>query len=184
MKNNDDIPTTDTNEIKRLINRVKQGELAGYPTTGGNGALKGYNPKRHAVVVKRVVTAGGIPFCLPSPPDMTVIDGLMRQVSSHSKSFGAVHNPYDQTRIPGGSSGGSGAILAARIVPAALGLDTNGSVRCPSAFCGVTGFRPSTYMIENAIKGTSRKRYSDEGLVIPPARRLDTIGPMARTVSG
>jgi mandelamide amidase len=114
---------------------------------------------------------------------MIVIDGLMHQISSHSNSFGAVHNPYDPTRIPGGSSGGSGAILAARIVPAALGLDTNGSVRCPSAFCGVTGLRPSTYTIENAIKGTSRKRYSDDGLVIPPARRLDTIGPMARTVS-
>jgi mandelamide amidase len=157
--------------------------VAGYPTTGGNGALKGYIPKRHAVVVERLVTAGGIPFCMTSLPDMTVIDGLMHQVSSHSKSFGAVHNPYDPTRIPGGSSGGSGAILAARIVPAALGLDTNGSVRCPSAFCGVAGLRPSTYTIENAIKGTSRKRYSDEGLVIPPARRLDTIGPMARTVS-
>src|SRR5262245_65066219 len=85
--------------------------------------------------------------------------------SRTAKPFGAVHNPYDPTRIPGGSSGGSGAILAARIVPAALGLDTNGSVRCPSAFCGVTGLRPSTYTIENAIKGTSRKRYSDEGLV-------------------
>src|SRR5215813_1921734 len=157
--------------------------VAGYPTTGGNGALKGYIPKRHAVVVERVVRAGGIPFCMTSLPDMTVIDGLMHQISSHSESFGAVHNPYDQTRIPGGSSGGSGAILAARIVPAALGLDTNGSVRCPSAFCGVTGLRPSTYTIENAIKGTTRKRYSDDGIVIPPARRLDTIGPMARTVS-
>jgi mandelamide amidase len=157
--------------------------VAGYPTTGGNGALKGYIPKRHAAVVERLVTAGGIPFCMTSLPDMTVIDGLMHQISSHSKPFGAVHNPYDPTRIPGGSSGGSAAILAARIVPAALGLDTNGSVRCPSAFCGVTGLRPSTYTIENAIKGTSRKRYSDEGLVIPPARRLDTIGPMARTVS-
>jgi indoleacetamide hydrolase len=157
--------------------------VAGYPATGGNGALKGYIPKRHSVVVERLVKAGGIPFCMTSLPDMTVIDGLMHQISAHSKSFGAVHNPYDPTRIPGGSSGGSGAILAARIVPAALGLDTNGSVRCPSAFCGVTGLRPSTYTIENAIKGTSRKRYSDEGLVIPPARRLDTIGPMARSVS-
>src|SRR6185503_686464 len=80
-------------------------------------------------------------------------------------------------------SGGNGAILAARTVPAALGLDTNGSIRMPSAFCGVTGLRPSTYTIENAVNGTSRKRYPDDGLVIPPARRLDTIGPMARTVS-
>jgi mandelamide amidase len=157
--------------------------VAGYPTTGGNAALEGYVPKRNAVVVERLVAAGAIPFCMTSLPDMNVVDGLMHQISAHSESFGAVHNPYDPTRIPGGSSGGSGAILAARIVPAALGLDTNGSIRCPSAFCGVAGLRPSTYTIDNAINGTTRKRYSDDGIVIPPARRLDTIGPMARTVS-
>jgi len=157
--------------------------VAGYPTTGGNAALKGYIPKKHAAVVERLVAAGAIPFCLTTCPDMNVVDGLMHQISAHSESYGAVRNPYDPTRIPGGSSGGNGAILAARIVPAAVGLDTNGSIRCPSAFCGVSGLRPSTYTIENAINGTSRKRYSDEGLVLPPARRLDTIGPMARTVS-
>ena len=157
--------------------------VAGLAATGGNAALKGYIPKRHAAVVERLVAAGAIPFCKTSLPDMNVVDGLMHQISAHSESFGAVHNPYDPTRIPGGSSGGNGAVLAARIVPAALGLDTNGSIRCPSAFCGVTGLRPSTYTIENAINRTSRKRYSDDGLVLPPARRLDTIGPMARTVS-
>jgi mandelamide amidase len=157
--------------------------VAGYPTTGGNAALKGHVPKRNAAVVERLVAAGAIPFCMTSLPDMNVVDGLMHQISAHSESFGAVHNPYDPTRIPGGSSGGNGAILAARIVPAALGLDTNGSIRCPSAFCGVAGLRPSTYTMENAINGTSRKRYSDDGLVLPPARRLDTIGPMARIVS-
>jgi mandelamide amidase len=157
--------------------------VAGYPTTGGNGALKGYIPKRNAPVVERLVAAGAIPFCMTALPDMTVNDGLMHQISAHSESFGAVHNPYDPTRIPGGSSGGSGGVLAARIVPAALGLDTNGSIRIPSAFCGVAGLRPSTFTMENAINRTSRKRYSDEGLVTPPARRLDTIGPMARTVS-
>ena len=157
--------------------------VAGLPATGGTGALKGYIPKRHAAVVERLVAAGAIPFCKTTLPDMNVVDGLMHQISAHSDSFGAVHNPYDPSRIPGGSSGGNGAILAARLVPAALGLDTNGSIRCPSAFCGVTGLRPSTYTIENAINRTSRKRYSDNGLVIPPARRLDTIGPMARTVS-
>jgi mandelamide amidase len=157
--------------------------VAGYPATGGNAALQGYIPKRHAAVVERLVAAGAIPFCKTSIPDMNVVDGLMHQISAHSESFGAVHNPYDTTRIPGGSSGGNGAILAARIVPAALGLDTNGSIRMPSAFCGVSGLRPSTYTIENAINRTSRKRYPDDGLVLPPARRLDTIGPMARTVA-
>lgn len=157
-------------------------EVAGYPATSGNGALKGYVPKRSALVVERLVTAGAIPFCMTTLPDMAVDDGLMHQASPHSDSFGSVRNPYDPTRIPGGSSGGSGAILAARIVPAALGADANGSIRCPSAFCGVTGLRPSTFTIENALRGTKRKRYSDEGLLPPPLGRLYTIGPMARTV--
>jgi len=157
--------------------------VAGLPASGGTAALKGYMPKRHATMVERLVAAGAIPFCKTTLPDMNVVDGLMHQISSHSDAFGAVRNPYDLSRVPGGSSGGNGAILATRIVPAALGLDTNGSIRCPSAFCGVTGLRPSTYTIENAIKGTHRKRYADDGLVIPPARRLDTIGPMARTAS-
>ena len=156
--------------------------VAGLRATGGTAALAGYVPARHAIMVQRLVTAGAIPFCKTTLPDMNIPEGLMHQVSSHSSMFGAVRNPYDLTRVPGGSSGGNGAALAARIVPAALGLDTNGSIRCPSAFCGVAGLRPSTYTIENAISGTNRKRYSDDGLVLPPARRLDTIGPMARTV--
>jgi Asp-tRNA(Asn)/Glu-tRNA(Gln) amidotransferase A subunit family amidase len=158
-------------------------EVAGYPATAGNGALRGYVPKRNAVVVERLVAAGAIPFCMTTLPDMTVIDGLMHQASPHSLSFGAVRNPYDPSHVPGGSSGGSGAILAARIVPAALGADANGSIRCPSAFCGVTGLRPSTFTIENALRGTKRKRYPDEGLLPPPLGRLYTIGPMARTAA-
>lgn len=157
--------------------------VAGYPTTAGNGALRGYVPKRHATVVDVLVRAGAIPFCMTAVPDMTVSDGIMHQVSAHSDAFGAVHNPYDPDRIPGGSSGGSAGALAARIVPAALGLDTNGSIRCPSAFCGIAGLRPSTWTIENAINGSRRKRYADDGVLIPPIGRLDTIGPMARTVS-
>jgi Amidase len=102
-------------------------------------------------------------------PDMAVVDGLMHQASAHGDSFGAVRNPYDPTRIPGGSSGGSGAILAARIVPAALGTDANGSIRCPSAFCGVTGVRPST-------GGDDVPRTTDAGSAVPNAaagRRTD-----------
>lgn len=107
----------------------------------------------------------------------------MHQVSSFSAPFGTVRNPYDPGRVPGGSSGGNGAALAARIVPAALGLDTNGSIRCPSAFCGVAGLRPSTWTMQNALQGSRRKRYSDEGVLLPPVGRLDTIGPMARSVA-
>jgi len=157
--------------------------VAGYPSTGGNGALKGHIPKRNAAVVETLVRAGAIPFCMAACPDMTVLDGLMHQVFSHSPSFGAVRNPYDPSRGPGGSSGGNGALLAARIAPAALGEDTNGSIRLPSSFSGVAGLRPSTFTLENALRGTFRKRYSDDGLMLPPASRLDTIGPMARTAA-
>jgi mandelamide amidase len=157
--------------------------VAGYPTTAGNAALRGYVPKRHAAVVDALVRAGAIPFCMTVVPDMTVSDGIMHQVSSYSDGFGTVHNPYDPSRIPGGSSGGSAGVLAARIVPAALGLDTNGSIRCPSAFSGVAGLRPSTWTIENALNGTHRKRYSEDGVLLPPLTRLDTVGPMARTVA-
>jgi indoleacetamide hydrolase len=158
-------------------------EVKGYPATCGNKALKGYLPKRNAVVVEQLVAAGAIPFCMTTLPDMVVDDGLMHQASPYSDSFGAVHNPYYPARVAGGSSGGSGAILAARIVPAALGADANGSIRCPAAFCGVSGLRPSTFTIENALRGTARKRYSDQGLLPPPLGRLYTIGPMARTVA-
>ena len=157
--------------------------VAGYPTTAGNDALRGYVPKRHAAVVDALVRAGAIPFCMTTVPDMTVSDGIMHQVSSYSDGFGTVRNPYDPDRIPGGSSGGSAGVLAARILPAALGLDTNGSIRCPSAFSGVAGLRPSTWTIENALNGARRKRYSEDGVLLPPLTRLDTVGPMARTVS-
>lgn len=157
--------------------------VAGYPTTAGNEALRGYVPKRHAAVVDVLVRAGAIPFCMTTVPDMTVSDGLMHQASSYSDATGVVRNPYDPDRIPGGSSGGAAGALAARIVPAALGLDTNGSIRCPSTFCGVAGLRPSTWTIDNAIRGAWRKRYADDGVLLPPVGRLDTIGPMARTVS-
>ena len=157
--------------------------VAGYPTTAGNGALRGYVPKRHAAVVDALVRAGAIPFCMTAVPDMTISDGIMHQVSSYSDAFGAVHNPYDPSRIPGGSSGGSAGVLAARIVPAALGLDTNGSIRCPAAFSGVAGLRPSTWTIDNALNGTRRKRYAEDGVLLPPLTRLDTVGPMARTVA-
>jgi mandelamide amidase len=102
-------------------------------------------------------------------------------VTSSNIYFGFVRNPYDRARIPGGSSGGTGAAIAARFVPAGLGEDTGGSVRIPAAFCGIAGLRPSTYSPENAISGGNRKRYSDAG-IIPTAGPLDTIGPMARTV--
>jgi indoleacetamide hydrolase len=90
--------------------------------------------------------------------------------TSNNAVFGAVRNPYDPSRIPGGSSGGTAAAVGARIAPAGLGEDTVGSIRVPSALCGVAGFRPTT------------GRYPAEGIV-PLAPTFDTPGPMARSVA-
>lgn len=155
--------------------------VVNYPATSGNEGLRHYRPLRNAVAVDSLVKAGGIAFAKNTCADMLYFDGFMAQGSSYSTLFGTVHNPYDPTRIAGGSSGGSAVAVAARMAPAALALDTNGSVRIPAALCGVAGLRPSTYTSENAVGGTTRKRYSDEGLVLPGP--LDTIGPIARSVA-
>lgn len=156
--------------------------VAGYPAASGNPALKNYRPARDAHVVAKLVSAGAIAFAKTTCPNMTGNSSLTAQEDSYSPAYGVVRNPYDPVRQAGGSSGGSGVVLAARMVPAALGEDTNGSIRVPASFCGVVGLRPSTYTIENALSGGRRKRYSDDGHVIS-AGRLDTIGPMARTVA-
>ena len=84
-------------------------------------------------------------------------------------------NPYDRTRIPGGSSGGTAAAIAARIVPAGLGTDTGGSTRIPAALCGIVGLRPSVG------NGGAERRYDGAG-VVPISHTRDTVGPMGRTV--
>jgi indoleacetamide hydrolase len=144
-------------------------EVAGYHTTAGTAALKAYRSKKSAPVVDSMLRAGGVMFAKAN------LQELAQGPTSSNPTFGFVRNPYDIRRIPGGSSGGNAAALAARIVPAGLGEDTGGSIRIPAALCGVSGLRPST--------GGARKRYPDAGIV-PPARAddLQTIGPMARTV--
>ncbi len=158
-------------------------DVAGYPTTAGNAALKGYVPVRSAPVVDAMVKNGGIVFAKTNLPDMVVGGNLLAAASSANPFFGTVRNPYDPGRIPGGSSGGTAAAIAARMVPAGLGEDTGGSVRFPSAFCGLAGLRPSTFTAMN-VESRDRvpKRYSGDG-IIPPPGLLETIGPMARTVA-
>jgi Asp-tRNA(Asn)/Glu-tRNA(Gln) amidotransferase A subunit family amidase len=158
-----------------------QADVAGYPTTAGNGELKGYVAKKNAAVVETLVQNGAIVF---AKGNCAVVIGAIQGTGATSSNpyFGFVHNPYDMRRIPGGSSGGNAAALAARIVPAALGADAGGSVRGPSSCCGTAGLRPSTYTTENALNGTSRKRYSSEG-ELPPPQLVDTFGPMARSVA-
>lgn len=144
-------------------------ETLGYPTTAGTAALKGYRSKRNAAVVDAMLRDGAILFATANMHE------LASGGTSSNPTFGFVRNPYDPGRIPGGSSGGTAAAIAARIVPAGLGEDTGGSVRIPAGFCGISGLRPSTW---------PQKLYSDDGLV-PPAEPDDmqTVGPMARTVA-
>ncbi|MGE4062890.1 MAG: amidase family protein [Rhodospirillaceae bacterium] len=157
-------------------------DVAGYPTTAGNIALKGYVAKKNAAVVETLIANGAIVFAKLNCGVMVGGGGGFTGSTTSNPYFGFARNPYDVSRIPGGSSGGSAAAVAARLVPASIGEDTGGSIRSPAAFCGIAGLRPSTYTIENALKGAHRKRYSDEGMV-PPAGLLETLGPMARTVA-
>ena len=90
--------------------------------------------------------------------------------TSNNLAFGAVRNPYDRLRIPGGSSGGTAAAIAARLAPLGIAEDTEGSIRVPAAFCGIAGFRPTT------------GRYSTEGCV-PISPLFDQVGPHARSVA-
>ena len=158
-------------------------DVAGYPTTAGNAALIGYVPEQSAPVVDTMVNKGGVVFAKTNLPDMVVGGNLAAAAASSNPFFGPVRNPYDPTRIPGGSSGGTAAAIAARMVPAGLGEDTGGSVRFPAAFCVLAGLRPSTFTPMNVVsRDAAPKRYPDAGIV-PPPRLLETIGPMARTVA-
>jgi len=141
-------------------------DAVGLPTSAGMAALKKNYPRADAPVVARLVQNGAIIMGKANMPEYGL--GL-----TSNPTFGVVHNPYNPAMIAGGTSAGPAAAIAARIVPAALGTDTGGSVRIPAAFCGVVGFRPSIY---------PRKLYSQQG-VVPFALNLDTVGPMGRSVA-
>jgi Asp-tRNA(Asn)/Glu-tRNA(Gln) amidotransferase A subunit family amidase len=141
-------------------------DTVGLPTSAGTAALKQNYPRRNAPVVARLIQQGAIVMGKGNMPEY----GL--DLTSNP-TFGVVHNPYNPAMIAGGTSAGPAAAIAARIVPAALGTDTGGSVRIPAAFCGVVGFRPSIY---------PRNLYSLQG-VVPFSLDLDTIGPMGRSVA-
>lgn len=138
-------------------------DVAGIPNTGGTPALRNNVPARNAPVAQRLFDAGAI--CLGKAN----LHELAFGTTTNNAAFGPTHNPYDPTRIPGGSSGGTGAAIAARMAPAGLGSDTGGSVRIPAGLCGIVGFRPTT------------GRYPGAGIV-PIAHTRDTAGPMARRV--
>lgn len=136
---------------------------AALPTTGGTPALKDFRPPANAPVLQSVLDANGI---LMGKLNM---HELAFGITSNNQAFGPVHNPYDPSLIPGGSSGGTAAAVAARIFPVGLGTDTGGSTRIPAALCGIVGFRPSL------------GRWPQTGIV-PLSYTRDTAGPMGRTV--
>ena len=138
--------------------------VAGVANSAGTPGLKAFVPARNAPVAETLIRAGAIVL------GKTNMHELAFGVTSNNAAFGPARNAYDPSRIAGGSSGGTGNAIAARMAPAGLGSDTGGSVRIPAALNGISGLRPTL------------GRYSQEGIT-PIAHTRDTAGPMAREVA-
>ncbi len=139
-------------------------DVAGVPTTNGLGPRPGAAPDRDAEVVRRLREAGAV---------------ILGKLNMHEAAFGATtdnphhgrtHNPWRVGYTPGGSSGGTGAAVAARLCAAGLGTDTMGSIRLPAAFCGVAGLKATYGLV--SMRG-----------IAPLSWRLDHVGPLCRSVA-
>jgi len=139
-------------------------ETKGIRTTAGSKFFTDYIPTEDAVVVKKLKEAGAIIMGKTNTHEIAL------GVTTVNPHFGTCRNPWDLSRIPGGSSGGSAVAVATGMALAALGTDTGGSIRIPASLCGVTGFKPTFGRV--SVRG-----------VFPLSWNLDHVGPITRTVT-
>jgi Asp-tRNA(Asn)/Glu-tRNA(Gln) amidotransferase A subunit family amidase len=139
-------------------------DTKGIRTTGGSGILSAWLPPADSTVVERLRNAGAIIL------GKTNMHELAFGITTNNPHYGPARNPYDRTRIPGGSSGGSGTATAAALCAGAIGTDTGGSVRIPSALCGVVGLKPTIGRV-------------GRGGMMHLSFTRDVIGPITRSVA-